>query len=302
LHSKKAQEIVHRKYYKYLKTYLSDPDNQTELLAPALVGVQDNGLVSLVGQINQLYQQRQTLQFSTRRGNPKLDLIDEQIASLHRAIIENVSNLMKKSDMVLADLDERIAEVNSEIKKLPVNERQLINIQRKFNLNDNIYTYLLEKRAEAGIKKASNVSDAKILDKARPSSVYMVGPKYKMNYIMGIIIGIMVPLIIILLRDFFNTRIMDKKDIEDNTSVPMLGVVGHNASDSEFVVKDKPKSAMAESFRSVKTNLQYILLDNKTKIINITSAVSGEGKTFSSINQSYTWNFKWKIISVSRHI
>lgn len=284
LQRQKAQELVHLKYYKYLKGYLSNPDQNAELLAPSLVGVNDNVLSGLVGRVNDLFAELQVLKFSTKRENPRVNLVLAKIATTQRALVESVSNLMKKSDMLLTDLDGRIEKVNTEIRKLPINERQLINIQRQFNLSDNIYTYLLEKRAEAGIKRASNISDAQILDKARSSSVYLISPKYRMNYILGLVIGFMIPLVIILLRDFFNTRIMDKKDIEDRTLVPILGVVGHNANTSEFIVKLKPKSSLAESFRSVKTNMEFLLLGDNSKIINITSAMSGEGKTFSSIN------------------
>jgi capsular exopolysaccharide synthesis family protein len=171
-----------------------------------------------------------------------------------------------------------------ELKKQPVNERLLLGIKRKFTLNDNIYTYLLEKRAEAGIKKASILSDARVLDAAGLSGVANISPKYKQNLIIGVIIGVLIPLALILLFDYLNVKILDRKEIEDNTVAPILGSIGHNTTNTELVVNEKPRSSITESFRSIKTNLQFVTGEEGCKVISITSGVSGEGKTFCSIN------------------
>ncbi len=89
---------------------------------------------------------------------------------------------------------------------------------------------------------------------------------------------------IILLADFLNTRITDKSYIDQNTNVPLLGSIGHNILKTEIPVEEKPKSAIAESFRALRTNLQYVLREEGAKTISITSTVSGEGKTFCTIN------------------
>jgi uncharacterized protein involved in exopolysaccharide biosynthesis len=106
-----------------------------------------------------------------------LELVESQIEGLKALIVENVNNLYKTNQIAINDLDERIANLSHDIERLPYNERRLINIRRQFDLNDQIYTYLLEKRAEAGIKQASNVPDAKVLDYARPEQAAMISPK-----------------------------------------------------------------------------------------------------------------------------
>jgi len=110
----------------------------------------------------------------------------------------------------MADMDKRILEVEKEVRKLPATEIELIGIERKFNLNNDIYTYLLEKRAEAGIAQASNIPNNKILDIARVDNAAKVSPKNSMNYMIALVIGLAIPLVIILMFDYFNNKIIDK--------------------------------------------------------------------------------------------
>ena len=182
------------------------------------------------------------------------------------------------------DVNNRIEKIDDEINKLPITERQLINIQRKYNLSDKMYNYLLEKRAEAGIARASNIADNRILDQARIENVSLVRPKKKINYIIAIVIGLLVPFLFITISDYFNNKIIEKTDISKNTDAPILGTIGHSDYDSDISVFENPKSSLAESFRSIRTNLQYFSNINSSKIISISSIMSGEGKTFCAIN------------------
>jgi tyrosine-protein kinase Etk/Wzc len=157
-------------------------------------------------------------------------------------------------------------------------------MERRFNLSNDLYTFLMEKRAEASIARAASISDNRILDHARTSQASIISPKRKRNYTFALIFGLGIPFMIIILADFLNNKIPDKSYIDKNTNVPLLGSIGHNHLKSEIPVEENPKSAIAESFRALRTNLQYILRDNGAKTISITSTVSGEGKTFSAVN------------------
>ena len=207
-----------------------------------------------------------------------------QLENLRMDILENVNNLIEANHISLGGLNKRMTALEKEIQKLPSTERQLINIQREFNINDQIYTFLLEKRAEAGITKASNTSDHRLLDIARPENALMIKPKTSMNYMMALVLGGLLPLMLLILIEYFNNKIVDKKDIEQQTSVPILGSVGHNEKSFDLPVFENPKSALAESFRSLRANLQYLLKNERHKIISISSTISGEGKTFCAAN------------------
>ena len=211
-------------------------------------------------------------------------LINDQINRVRNTLLENVSNLIETNKIGLDNINERMNRIEKDMQKLPFTERQLINIQRDFNINDQIYTFLLEKRAEAGISKASNTADHRILDIARPENAKMIKPKISMNYIMALALGGLIPLLLIILLEYFNIKIIARKDIEQNTNVPILGSIGHNDKESELAVFENPKSALSESFRSLRANLQYMLKGKEQKVLSITSTISGEGKTFCAVN------------------
>ncbi len=130
---------------------------------------------------------------------------------------ENLRSLIESNQIALDNLNSRIAKIELEVQKLPGTERQMIDIQRKFTINDQIYTFLLEKRAEAGITRASNTSDHKILDIARPENAELVKPNTSMNYLIALLSGGGIPLVLILLVNFFNTRITDKRYLEETS-------------------------------------------------------------------------------------
>jgi capsular exopolysaccharide synthesis family protein len=291
LEKEQATLTIEAKYYEYLMNYLKSKKDEQSIIVPTSVGVRDQLLVNLILQLNQLNSEKISLTMQSLRTNPRVDLINTKINELKNMLMENVNNLITTNKITYDDILGQITKLNKEIEKLPYNERHLINIKRKFNLNDQIYTYLLEKRAETGISRASNMPSAQVLDKARVELALLISPKKKLNYIIALIIGLMIPFLIIILEDFFNSKIQSKKEIESNTNAPILGVVGHNKTETDFAVKLNPKSPISESFRTIKTNLQYLInLDdnNDCKVITVTSTISGEGKTFCSINLAST--------------
>jgi len=131
---------------------------------------------------------------------------------------------------------------------------------------------------------ASNVSDNRIIDTASNYSSALIKPKTRINFLIAIILGFILPMVVIVLIDFFNDKVMDKKDIEGKTKVPVLGYISHSDSKNEIAVVEKPGSSLSESFRSVRTALKYFVKENEVAVIAVSSTISSEGKTFISIN------------------
>ena len=215
---------------------------------------------------------------------PAVNLIESKIEDARTALNENVRNNLINVDRMLGDIDSRIKAVERELNRLPGTERRLINIQRKFDLNNTVYTYMLEKRSEAGIARASNVSGNRVIDEANPYNSSLIRPRGRRNYLLALMIGLLIPGLYIVLVDQLQNRIVDRKDIERGTTVPVIGFIGHNSGGSELPVTEKPGSSLAESFRSVRTNMKYYLNGQKSAVISVTSTISGEGKTFISLN------------------
>jgi capsular exopolysaccharide synthesis family protein len=162
-------------------------------------------------------------------------------------------------------------------------ERELLGIQRNFSVNENIYLYLLQKKAETGIAKATAVSDNKVLDTASLNDIPVI-PNRKAVLIITLILALVLPVIIILLQGYFKNTISNRADVEKLTKIPIIGVVGHLSTGDRLIVSSKPKSSIAEAFRSIRANLMFFGLADQHKIVLVTSSVGGEGKSFSTLN------------------
>ncbi|MCU0473993.1 MAG: polysaccharide biosynthesis tyrosine autokinase [Bacteroidales bacterium] len=275
---------LQKKYYEYLTEYLSSKNETGDLVSPTIMGVSDPQLIRMVQELAQLQQQKKKLEMNLDYQTEPLSLMEEEIKRAKSALNENVESGMRNINSSLSDVITKIIAVESEVSKLPATESQMIGIQREFDINNSVYTYLLEKRAEAGIAKASNVSDNKIIDRAYIFNSSMVKPKKKQNLTFALLLGFFIPALGLFLIDFFNNRIIDKRDVAKGTNAPIIGFISHNDYKSEIPVNDKPGSTLAESFRSVRTNLKYFVKESKTPVIAVSSTITAEGKTFISVN------------------
>lgn len=284
LEDDKNNYMLQKRYYEYLQEYLIQKSNSEAIISPTLMGVTDQILIGLVQTLADLEKQKKSLAMNLDLSANPLKVIDSNIATIKRSLAENVASGLLNIDGNLAEIDSRMKLVEKQIQKLPSKERQLINIQRKYDINNTVYTFLLEKKAEVEIAKASNVSDNRIIDYAGPYNRVRIRPMEKRNYSMALLWGILIPIFGIFIVDYLNNKIIDKKDIEKGTQAPIMGYISHNNLKSELPVLEKPGSAIAESFRSVRTNLKYFIHDINCPVISVSSTISAEGKTFISAN------------------
>lgn len=270
-------------YYKSLQNYLIEKGKDySDILAPSLVGIDDGLLNGLVSSLIDVSLQRRKLLAVVNESHPNVIELDEQITKLRENIFENIDNLVLNTEdrkkRSLAKLSER----DTEFSRLPKAESDFVSLNREFKLRENLYNYLLEKRAEAGIARASNISDNSVLDYARRGS--LIFPKKAQNYGLSFGLGLFIPLALLLMYHYLNNKIVDQVQLKSTLRIPLLGTIGYSTKDTNLLVQDHPKSMVAESFRSLRSGLFYISSEKKCKKILITSSVSGEGKTFISIN------------------
>lgn len=284
LENEKTGLLMRERYFEYLKGYIESKNESGDIVAPSVMGVTDQLIGGLVDELSQLQKQKNQLSMNLDESMEPLRFLDASILSAKEAISENISSEMQNMKEVTAEVDRRLREVERSLNRLPSTERRLINIQRKFDINNTVYTYLLEKKAEAGIARASNVPDNRIIDTAGPFSTSMIKPKARKNNMMALLLGLLVPLAGIVLLDIMNNKIIDKKDIEKRTSAPVIGFVSHNSLKTEMPVAENPGSTLSESFRSLRTNLKYFLKDTVCPVISVSSTISAEGKTFIASN------------------
>jgi capsular exopolysaccharide synthesis family protein len=284
LENEKASFDLQFQYYKYLAEYIDNKKADEEIISPSVMGITDAVLLRLVNELSTIQKEREKLGLNFEANQPALNLIDKQTEETKEALKENIKNGMAGLSLLISESESKIALVNTEINKLPTTERKLINIQRQYDLNNTVYTYLLEKRAESGIARASNVSDNRIIDYASIFSSGLIKPKTRYNNIIALILGFALPIVSLVLIDYFNDKVIDKRDVERRTKVPVIGYISHIEGKSEIPVVEKPGSSFAESFRSVRTSIKYFIKENEKPVIAVSSTISSEGKTFVSIN------------------
>jgi len=284
IESEGAKSQMQLDYFQNLLKYLNNVSDSKKIVSPSVVGIQDALLNSMVFKLSELYNRRQIISFSAKENNLTLGLIDKEIAQTRNSLIENLKNLIENTSRSINSQKNRQASISSQLNKLPQKEQQIINIQRKFNLTNEIYTFLLQKRTETNIAMASTIPYAQIIDIARPDIVTIVSLSQRKILIIGIILGLVLPLGFILIINFFNDRINTQECIEDKTNLPILGNIFHDLTKSDLPVFENPKSNIAESFRGIRTNLQFMFTKPQGKIISIHSIIPCEGKSFISIN------------------
>ncbi|HUX57550.1 MAG TPA: polysaccharide biosynthesis tyrosine autokinase [Bacteroidales bacterium] len=282
--NERASFNLQLQYYNYLSEYLNIKNTGGAIFSPSVMGIADPVLIRLVNELSAYQKEMERIGFNISGDQPAHALLNKQTDEAREALRENVKNGIAGLKQIIAESDRKISGVEIEISKLPSTERNFINIQRVFDLNNTVYTYLLEKRSESGIARASNVSDNRIIDPASFYSSALIKPKARNNIIIALILGLMLPAALIALIDFFNDKVIDKKDIERKTKVPVIGYISHKEGKSEILVVEKPGSSLAESFRSVRTAIKYFVKENEVSVIAVLSTISMEGKTFIAVN------------------
>ena len=285
---------IQQKYFDYLLNYIQqEPTGQP--VVPATVGVTDEVLNTLVGQLVTLQMDRNQVQRSSSIENPYLAGLDSQIKEVKENITEIVQNLSANQAISQKELNNRIHRLERELQSLPKAEREYVNIKRMFDLSEGLYLFLMQKKAEAGITKASTTANIQIVNPAKQIGG-QVSPNVNKNYVVALAGGLGLPVGILFLFFYFNDRIRYKDEVLALSNIPFLGIIGHNTSKSNLIVSEKPRSAVAESFRSVRSNLQFFSSekDNSCKTFLLTSSVSGEGKTFCSANLGIVYAFSGK--------
>ena len=280
-------EIIRKiAYYNSLRSYLKSSVDYSKLPAPSVAGIEDPNIVVNVSKLIALSTQRSEMAYAVKSEKIFKDF-DNQMLAVKNVLLENIVTAKQSLQYDLATVNSKIGASESVIKQLPEDQQELIKIKRKYDLSDNIYTTFLQKRSEADIVKAANLSDIHFIDPAKDVGGGLIGPKTSVNYVLALFLGILIPLIVVLIIFFINNSIQNTEELSNLTKIPLIGVIGVNRDKTELAVYNKPKSALSESFRAIRSSLQFLYKKQNVegaKTLMITSSVSGEGKTFCSIN------------------
>lgn len=287
LDNEKARLEIEANYYNYLADYLARDNAGQAPIAPATIGITDPGLTRLVSELADI--QGQIYNKSLGEKNPLQSQLAQRLRNTKNALMETLNGVRRANNLALAEIIEQIRTVNAQAAALPVTERQLLGIERKFKLNDELYTFLLEKRAEAQIQKASNIPDNEIIDPPE-FEISPVNPNKSLTYALAILSGIFIPFFVILLIGKFDNKVRNDKDLSSWYNLPIIGNVPHFKGSSNDISLQYKNPISIETFRSLRSRINNLTKEIKSPVILCTSSIPDEGKTFLVVNLALAFN------------
>ncbi len=285
LQNQQTQSLVKLRYYEYLKKYLESKESDNkELIAPASIGIDDPLMNNLLSDLITALNERRELASISKKENPYIVAQDQKILSIRKVLAENIKNVINSEKITLKEYDNEIVALSEQAGTLPQTQRDLFNYERKYKVIDELYTFLLTKRSEIQIAKSSIMPENEIVDKADSQYAVLISPKKNQSYTFAVIFGLGLPLVILLLIDFLNTKVRTLQEIERITGFQLLGKIVRTDTKLIKSIMDDPESFMAEDFRFIRTNFQFIDQEKVKQTILVTSSLMNEGKSFVSLN------------------
>ena len=280
-----------------LKKYLGH--NEYEVL-PSNVGLKDMALATQIDRYNEMLIERKRLLRTSTENNPAIINLDTSIRATKANVQATLEGTLQGLFITKADLDREAKRYMRRISDAPGQERQYVSIARQQEIKAGLYLMLLQKREENAIMLAATANNAKIIDDAI-ADVIPVSPKRSIIYLAALVLGIAIPVVVIFLIDLTKFKIEGRADVEKLTSVPVVGDIPltdeKNSKDGSIAVFENQNNLMSETFRNIRTNIQFMLQNDK-KVILVTSTVSGEGKSFTSANLAISFSLLGKKVVI----
>ena len=263
-----------------LKKYLQGSEYE---VLPANVGLQDAGVAGAIDRYNEMVAERKRLLRTSTESNPAIVNLTTSIRAMRSNIQTTLDATLKGLEITKADLIREASCYSRRISDAPTQERQFVSIARQQEIKSGLYLMLLQKREENAIVLAAIANNAKIIDEAQADST-PISPKRMTIYLAALVFGIGIPVGVIYLIGLTKFKIEGRADVEKLTSLPVVGDIPlADEKTGAIAVFENQNNLMSETFRNVRTNLQF-MLENGKNVILVTSTVSGEGKSFISAN------------------
>ena len=263
-----------------LKKYLQGSGYE---VLPANVGLQDAGVAGAIDRYNEMVAERKRLLRTSTESNPAIVNLTTSIRAMRSNIQTTLDATLKGLEITKADLIREASRYSRRISDAPTQERQFVSIARQQEIKSGLYLMLLQKREENAIVLAAIANNAKIIDEAQADST-PISPKRMTIYLAALVFGIGIPVGVIYLIGLTKFKIEGRADVEKLTSLPVVGDIPlADEKMGAIAVFENQNNLMSETFRNVRTNLQF-MLENGKNVILVTSTVSGEGKSFISAN------------------
>lgn len=292
---KQAENATQLRLVQFLKEYIDNPANQMEVI-PANIGLTDNALATVIGQYNEMLTERKRLLRTSSESNPAVVNLDASIQATRKNVQTSVSSVLKGLEITRNDLEHQARKFEGKISNAPTQEKELLSITRQQEIKANLYLMLLQKREENAITLAATANNGRIVEE--PLSGGPVSPNSRTFYLLALVLGIGIPVSIIYLSNLLRFKIESRADVEKITNVPVIGDIPVvETKGNPIVVRENRNDLMEEVFRSIRTNIQFMLQENQ-KVVLFTSTSSGEGKSFTAGNLACSFAFMGKKVVI----
>lgn len=273
------------KMVRFIRDYLTD-DTKSGDLIPANTGLTDGNVDSQISTYNEAILKREKLIRNSSGNNPVVEDLNRSLQAMKRSMIRSVDNLLVSLEMKLKNLQEQKGLMKRRIASVPTQEKDILSVARQQKIKEELYLYLLNKQEENALNQAITESNARIVDSAYGNNVPVM-PKAPVVFLIAFALGCVIPAVVMYLHEMLSTSIRGRKDIEDNTTIPFLGEIPQkdNNSENDVVLHENGRDSISEAFRIVRTNMDFMRLnESESKVIMLTSANPGAGKTFVAVN------------------
>jgi len=264
-----------------LLSYIKNAKNTYDII-PSNNGITDATLEKLISTYNEAVLSYNTEVKIGPERDPVLTQLKNQLNNLKSDIQKNIESVRIGFETKFNNFNSHYRMFSDKFSTLPEKERALVKLKRQISVKEQLYLFLLQKKYDAELSLASVVGDSRVVDTAHDMGI--IKPKASQIKMFAIVLGLLLPIVIMLLFDFFDNRIADRKEVEIGTRAPMLGELSYNKLQINAIINPQSRNVLAEQFRLIRTNLQYFIHDDKVKLILVTSFMSGEGKSFVSLN------------------
>ncbi|MGH2553149.1 MAG: polysaccharide biosynthesis tyrosine autokinase, partial [Chitinophagaceae bacterium] len=276
-------QILEQNKAELVNAYLKDKKNEYSKV-PSTLNLEDITLNQLIGEYNKAQIERQQLlEANIPLNNPTVKEAEAIIEKLRVNILENINNINNSLKATINETRKKSLENQFQLQKMPGKIKEQLEIEQNLVARQNLFKFLQEKKEETAITRASTLSNSSVIDTSYPSSI-PVKPNRKAIRILAILLGLGLPALFIFIAEVLNDKVSTRFDIEKITTAPILGEIGHSYSNSTMVVNKTTRSMVAEQFRIIRSNLQYVLKKSDKSTILVTSSFSGEGKSYVTTN------------------
>lgn len=290
---------------RYIRNYLTNTTSKNQLL-PANSGIESSGIEQQIAEYNTMQLRRNDLVANSSESNPLVVDLDESLQNMRGAIVTSVDNLIVTLNTQLRSLQQSEKQTTARIADNPLQGKYLLSVERQQKVKEALYLFLLQKREENELSQAFTAYNTRVITPP-VGSMFPTAPIKRNILLVAFVLGLLIPVVIIFVRENMNTRIRGRKDLE-NLSLPFVGEIPlafkkkeQKAEAKNILIKQGSRDIVNEAFRVLRTNLEFMLdrkEDGKASIILFTSFNPGSGKTFLTVNTAACLAMKQKRVLV----